>query len=158
MQELFHFMFIICFVVNLIGSGESYILFARMITIINSLREQAPKRAIIKDRSINVEYRFGKRIYCIMILKKPPMQWVHVAALENGEWTNKTGEMEYHAGPFKNFHGLALTPRHINPNYEKVAFRFEDNAIIHVLPDEIISRKLKQSYTAIKEAPKSNPQ
>lgn len=143
MYSPFLWAFVICLVWNYIKNGGSFILFSRFVNITNSIREKSPRFARLTSTTMKVEYKYGKRIYCIVIPRKEPMQWIYAGVLKDGAWLNKTGKIEHFAGPFKNFYGLALTPRHISEKYEKLAFQFSNDLTIHIEPDEIIARKLK---------------
>lgn len=146
MIEIFHLTFGICLAINLIKNGEGLMILTKVITIVNSIRDKSPRFAGQKSKFITVEYKFGKRIYCIMVPIKETLPWVHVGAFYDGQWNEKSAKITRYAGPFRNFHSLPLRPQDLSEKYEKLAFRFRDGAVIHVERNEIIVSKLKNEY------------
>lgn len=151
MITIFLLAFIVCLVSNLITTGEAYIFFARFITLVNSYGDRKPKPALdISDRFLEIQYTHQGRKYAVMVLKREPLRWVVSSALKVGQWVDRTKKIEYYAGPFRNFHGLGTTPKHISPKYEKLGFKFEDGAVLHVLPDQVILKAIHDFYKEVK--------
>lgn len=150
MITIFLIAFVVVLCLNLISNGEGYIYFTRLITAINNIRDKSPRYAKNKDTLIEIEYKFGRRRYGILVLKKNPLQWTQVGALKNGEWLDRTAKITYLAGPFKNFHGMGIAPKHISKKYEKLAFKFGDGTIIHVSHNDTIVPRIKAAYESIK--------
>jgi len=150
MITIFLLAFIYCLVSNLITNGEAYIFFARVITFMNSAGQKNQKIARDVGRCLEIEYLHAGRKYAVMVFKKQPLPWLKVAAKKNGTWIDKTDKVIYYAGPYRNFHGLGLTPHHISPKYEILAFRFADEAILHVKPDQVIVTAIRDFYQSVK--------
>ncbi len=163
MYCIFWIAFGICFAINLLKSGDGYILFYRYVTFMNKLKDPPIKFAFDRGESLLTEYHYGRRIYGVTIGKYPPSawnEWVQVAVFKKPEINPqageisaqkvaeisgplvKTGKIEYYAGPFKNFHNKRDTPSDINRKYVKLAFMYADNSVIHVNQGEIIIDKL----------------
>jgi hypothetical protein len=102
------------------------------------------------NRFLEIQYIHAGRKYAIMVLKKEPLKWVMSSAFKGGQWVDRTKKLEYYAGPFRNFHGLGMTPKHISPKYEKLGFRFADGAVLHVQPDQVILKAIHDFYKDIK--------
>ena len=135
-------LFVLCLLYNYIQGGGSFILFSRVIDVARSLRESTPRGVKSEDNHLFLEYKCGERFYSIIFPKRNPIQWRHVAAFINGEWVDKTGEMLYYAGPYKNFYEIPITPKHINESWDKIGFYFDNDYIIKVSSNEIIIKKL----------------
>ncbi len=146
------FAFIVCIIVKMIRSGEGLAILTQFVSFTNSLKEASPRRATETQGFLEIEYKFGRRIFCILIPKKkiqPWNNWFEVAGLKpnsNSEWVKITGEIYYYAGPFRNYHGFALCPKHISGEYQKLAFKYKNGGVIHVEFDEVITEKLKTMY------------
>ncbi len=156
MIEIFHLAFAICLLANLSRNGEGLILLAKVVTIINSIRDKSPRQANQLNRSISVEYKFGRRTYCVLIPMKEPIEWTHCVGCLDGIWTDETSKIKFYAGPYNNFHSLPLRLVDINPNYELWAFRFRDGSIIHIQPNDIVVSKLKSEHARVLQLHKQN--
>lgn len=143
------FAFLVCLIINMVKNGEALAILTQFVSYANSFKEASPRRATEKTNFLEVEYKYGKRIFCITIPRKKMQvwnDWSDVAVMKNGTWVVKTGKIYYYAGPFKNFHGFAVMPKHISEKYEKLAFKLKIGGVIHVLPNEVITEKLKATY------------
>jgi len=158
MWPLFLFAFLIAFIVKQIRDDKSYILFSRAVIMANSIRDKSPRYATIENRFLTVEYKFGNRIYKLIIPKRRPMTWVKVGALKQGsdKFVNRTSKIEYFAGPFKNFHELPLKPRNISEKYIKLSFVFSNELRIHVNSDQPIYETLLTKLKEIENSKNRN--
>ena len=138
------FWFCLLVLYNYISEGGSFVLLSRITDIARSVRENTPRRAIDHKHKLSLEYKYGKRLFKVIFPRVKPIRWKNAAAYINGEWIDKTGEILYYSGPYRNFHEIPIKPAHINPYYEKLGFFFNENKIIHVKANEIIIRKLRQ--------------
>jgi hypothetical protein len=143
MLTFFLFIFIVCLVWDYVQEGGQFILFSRVVEFANSFREQTPRSAKKQNDHIKLEFKQGKRIYAVILPKMKSFEWSEAAVLIDSKWVNKTGEIEHYAGPQKNFYGLPLRLVDINFAYEKVAFKFPDNTIVHADPKELLYSKLR---------------
>lgn len=146
MYSLFLIVFVICVVVNHVRNGDSYIVFSRIVSAVNSIREKSPRNASKKNSTYRVQYKYGNRIYCIAFPLRQSMMWTRVGVLKNGHWEDKTAKIQYYAGPFKNFHSMPITPADIHPEYEALAFKFSDGSTIHVKSHEVILKTLREKH------------
>ena len=145
MWSLFLLAFLICALYNYIIAGGDLVFFSRVVETFNSFREPTPRAIRSTSHSLVHEFKFGKRLYGLMIPKKHVMPWTTVAALIEDKWTDVTPEVEYWAGPFKNFYGIPLKPQHINDTWEKIAFAFPGDKIVHVPSNQIIILFLRKA-------------
>jgi hypothetical protein len=145
--------FIIAVIVKYIREDKSYILFSRAVTMANSITDKSPRYATVENRFLVVEYKFGTRIYRLIIPKKSPMTWVKVGAMKAGsdKFVNRTSKIEYFAGPFKNFHELPVKPRHISQKYVKLSFVFANGVKIHVEGEQPIYETLTRKLNEMKD-------
>lgn len=146
MFSLFLIAFVICVIVNHIRNGDSFIVFSRIVSAANSIREKTPRNARRKKTTMSVEYMHGQRIYCIMFPIRTQIKWTAVRVFKNGRWEDKTSKIEHFAGPFKNFHSMPITPADISPKYQIMAFKFPDGSIIHVKSNEGILKTFKEKH------------
>lgn len=146
MITVFLLAFIFCLISEMIANGEAYIIFSSLLITFNSIGRDSIGSAVNRDRYIEIPYFYGKYRFSIMIMKREPLKWTGVGSLENGKWVNRTRYVLYYSGPFKNFHGLGLTPRHIIPTTEKFSFAFIDGSVIHVNKDQCIVPTIKEFY------------
>jgi hypothetical protein len=158
MYCIFWIAFAICFVINLIKSGDGYQLFYKYVTFMNSMQQQpgAGIKSVSETKdTLLAEYFYKQRIYAVSIHRAPPTTWNdwlevavfkanHVDADGKVQPLKKTGKIQYLAGPFKNFHNSRDTPQQLNPKYLKLAFLYADNAVIHVDAHESIVDKLQR--------------
>jgi hypothetical protein len=149
MIEGFILVFGVCLLINHIREGKSFILLTQLVTIANSIREKSPRNASDKGKNLNVEYKYGNRIYCILIPKRRPIPWTHAGVFKAGQWVNKTSKIKYYSGPFRDFHGFPITPANISQKYEKISFIMDDKSRIQVMPNENIAEKLKTEHIRI---------
>ena len=91
-----------------------------------------------------------------MIPKKLPLKWTTVAGYRDDKWTDITSEVEFWAGPYKNFYGIPLKPRDILDGFEKIAFAFPNNVVVHVLEGEVIILVLRKATEGQTDKPKDN--
>jgi len=140
MIEIFHLIFGICLVVNVAKTGDGLIMLAKIITLINSIHDKSPKLARKRGNHMAVEYKQGNKIYCILVPIREGLDWTHAAVYKNGvdEPLEKTAKIRHFAGPMGSFHSSPLRPMDISAKYSKIAFRFRDNAVIHVNADQVI--------------------
>lgn len=168
MYSIFWIGFGICLIIDMIRSGEAYMLFYRYMMYMNQLKEPTVNFAKEFEDKLLAEYHFGRRIYGINIKKVPPSSWnewaqvaifkelvntqiidpvsgkvVGIVPQEDKGPLVKTGKIEYYAGPYKNFHNKRDTPKDLNRKYAKLAFMYPDNSVIHVTGDEVIIDKLQ---------------
>ena len=153
MYSLFWIAFAICLIVNLIKSGEAYSLFYRYVNLVNSIQDKSPRDALKRSNRIITEYKFGKRIYAVILKPSPNLGWncwTQVFIFKEGtlEPPDKTGKIIHYAGPWRTFHFQRITPNDINPKYLKMAFRYDDGNVIQVGRDEIIIEKLGRVRSA----------
>lgn len=148
MYSLFLIAFVVCLLVNYVQDGGQFIVFSRVVEFANSFREATPRSAKRHHNALGIEYKFGHKLFCVLLPRLKPLPWVQAAAMIDGQWVNKTQEIYYYAGPFKNFYGIPLTPEHIDSSWEKLAFRFENDTVVHVQPKEVILAKLKIAMKA----------
>ena len=142
MFSLFLLAFIMCLVYNYLDDGGNFAFFSRVVEMANSVREPTP-RAVRSNGSVLLhELKFGKRLYGMLIPKKVPLKWTTAAALVNDVWKDVTTEMEYWAGPYKDFYGIPVKPQHINESYDKLGFAFS-HGVIHVERQQIIILHLR---------------
>jgi len=130
-------------------NGEGLAVLIQFISYSNSFKEPEPKEAVERPGFLEIEYKYKNRPFCVIIPKKkiqPWNNWSVVAVMKNDKWIVKTGKIYYYSGPCKNFHGFGVCPRHISLKYEKMAFKYKNGAMIHVLSDEAITEKLKKTY------------
>lgn len=146
MEPIFLFAFIAVLLANLVRSGEAYIYFSRFITAINAVKDKSPRYATTRGKVMEIEYKAGKNKYAIIVLRRDPLNWVKAGALKNEQWVDRTVKLLYYAGPFRNFHGLGLTPAHISEKYEKIALQFADGALIHIERNQAIIPTIKAFY------------
>ncbi len=151
MLSIFLFAFVLCIIYDYIRDGGSFIFFSRVVELANSIHESSPRGVKCSKYVMQHEYKYNNRIYSIIVPIKIPLRWTTAAGLVGNDWIQITKEMEYHAGPSKNFYGIPVTPEHLNPEYEKVAFRFPNNTIVRIDKNEIIIIKLKKANKEIKE-------
>ena len=149
MIEGFILAFGICLLINHIREGKSFILLTQLVTIANSIREKSPRNASEKGKNLRIEYKYGNKIYCNIVPKKHPIPWTHAGALKDNQWINKTSKIKYFSGPFRDFHGVPLTPSHISSKYEKLSFIMDDKSRIQVMANEVIADKLRSEHTRI---------
>lgn len=152
MEPIFLFVFIAVLLANLVRSGEAYIYFSRFITAVNSVKDKSPRYATVRGKIMEIEYKAGKSKYAVIVLKRDPLNWIEARALKGGQWLDRTAKLLYYAGPFRNFHGLGLTPLHISEKYEKIALLFADGAMVHIERNEVIIPTIKAFYSG-KEIP-----
>lgn len=149
MYSLFWITFAICLMINLIRSGEAYLLFYRYVSIVNDFKDKSPRSAFQRSNRIITEYKFGKRIYAIILKESPNLGWncwTQVFIFKDGfdEPFEKTGKIIHYSGPYRTFHHQRITPGDINPKYTKLAFRYPDENVIQVARDEVIIDKLEK--------------
>lgn len=144
MHPLFLFVFIITLIFNHIRNGGDFVMFSRIVELMNSVREDTPRASKKIKNGIMTEYKFGNKIYAIVVPLTEKFHWHTVATLIDDRWEDVTGEIEYMAGPAKNFHGIKVTPNHLNRKYELLAFAFSKQDILHVKKDEVILSKMKK--------------
>lgn len=136
--------YVFCLVYNYVQGGGSFVLFSRAVDVARSLREPTPRGARSENNHISLEYKYGQKIYTIIVPKKHPIKWRAAAVYINGDWVDKTAELLYYAGPYRNFYEIPITPHHINKYWEKIGFFFDDDHIVKVSSNEIIINKLKK--------------
>lgn len=141
--ELFHIGVAICLITNLIRNGDGLILLTKIITIVNSIHDKSPRQSGVRGRFMSIEYKFGRKTYCLLCPMRDQIPWTHAAAFINGNPVDVTKEMMYYAGPAKNFHSIPIRPKDFDESYEKLAFRFQNDAVIHIEHEEIILPKLR---------------
>lgn len=144
MLLFFSIIFLLCVLYNHIDDGGNFVFFSRVIEVANSFREATPRAIRSTSHSLVHEFKYGKRLYGLMIPKRQPMEWNTVAAFVGNQWVDITPEIEYWAGPFKNFYGIPLKPLQINDSWEKIAFAFADEKVVHVESDQIIILQLRK--------------
>lgn len=147
MIPLFLIVFVLCLLYNYVVDGGTFIVFSRFVEMTNNLRERTPRNVRIMDKIIVHELKIGNRLFAVLIPKRAPFPWVRSAALIDGNWEDITKEIEYYAGPFRNFYDIPITPSLINSGFEKLGFQFQNGNIVYVEPNEIICKKLKLSLT-----------
>lgn len=123
--------------------GGQFVTFSRFVEYSNSFREKTPRSAKIMEKIIINEMKYGNRIYAIIIPKKSPIKWIKAACMIDDDWKEITKEIEYYAGPFRNFYDIPITPSHINSRFQKLGFQMENGKIVYVERNEIIFKKLK---------------
>jgi hypothetical protein len=140
-------LFIICLVWDYIDEGGQFVAFSRFVEIANSFREPTPRKAKIGKNAMVLEYKYGSKLYA-MIIPQPqkPLKWISVGAFIDGKWVDATPDVNYIAGPFRDFGGIGLKPEHINPDFNMLGFVFSETEIVHVCKGEIILSKLKEKY------------
>lgn len=149
MYSIFWIAFAVCLLVNLIRSGEAYTLFYRYVSLVNDLKDKSPRSAHQRSSRIITEYKFGKRIYAVILKESPNLGWncwsqVFIFKEGAAEPLNKTGKIIHYAGPYRTFHNQRITPNDLNPKYVKLAFRYPDDNVIQVAADEVIIDKLER--------------
>lgn len=143
MIPLFLAIFVLCLLYNHVMEGGQFVTFSRFVEYSNSFRERTPRSVKIMDKTMVHEMKCGNRLYAMIIPKKPLLRWTKAACLINDDWKEITKEVEYYAGPFRNFYEIPITPVHINPRFQKMGFQMESGGIVHVEANEIIFKKLK---------------
>jgi len=88
------------------------------------------------------ELKFGNRLYAVLIPKKDSMHWIQAGALIDGEWKDITKQLEYFAGPFRNFYEIPITPSHIDSSFTKLGFKMRTGEIVLVESNEMIYKRL----------------
>lgn len=143
MWTIFLIVFVVCLVHDYISEGGSFVFFSRFVEFSNSFRAQTPRGAIISRGTMKLEYKFGKRLYALIVpFPQEVQKWSAVGTPIDGIWTNVTKEVEYFAGPAKDFGGIPIKPEHINENFTVLSFAYSENEVIHVKKGEIIPLKL----------------
>lgn len=144
MWSILLFAFLIALIIKHLREDKSYVLFSKAVIMANSIRDKSPRYASIENNFLVVEYKFGTRIYRLIIPKRKPMNWVKVGALKRGtdKFVNRTSKIEHYAGPFKNFYELPLKPRNISSKYLKLSFVFPNGVKIHVDANQAIYETL----------------
>ncbi len=151
MIPLFLIVFVLCLLYNYVMEGGTFVVFSRFVEITNSLRERTPRNVRILEKIVIHELKFGSRLYAVLIPKKITIRWKRAGCLIGGNWEDITKEMEYYAGPYRNFYEIPITPALINNGFEKLGFEMEDGTIVRVEPNEIIYKKLKLAGKKPKE-------
>ena len=151
MLLIFLIVFVICLISNYIKDGGSFVFFSRVVEMANSIHEPSPRGVKHSKYVMQHEYKYNNRIYSIIVPIKIPLRWTTAAGLIGSDWIQITKEMEYHAGPSRDFYGIPVTPEHINTAYDKIAFKFPGNTIVRVDKNEIIIIKLKKANKEIKD-------
>ena len=145
MFPFFLLIFCLCLLHNHIQDDGSFILLSRVLEIARSVRETTPRHARKEDNHLVLEYKFGNRLFSVIFPIKRPILWKSAAVCINDVWIDKTAEISYYAGPYKNFYEIPITPKHINSAYEKMGFMFDKDHFVKVKGDECIVLKLKIS-------------
>lgn len=145
MWSLFLFIFLLCLLYNYIDGGGNFVFFSRVVEVANSFREPTPRQIRSTGLGLVHEFKFGKRLYGILIPKKAPLKWTTAAGHKDDRWEDITGEMEYWAGPYKNFYGIPIKPCDVSDEYDKIAFAFPNGTVVHVMKKEVIILVLRQA-------------
>lgn len=123
--------------------GGQFVAFSRFVEYSNSFRERTPRNVKIVGAIMIHEMKYGNRLYAMIIPKKNIIPWTKAACMIDDDWKEITKEIEYYAGPCRNFYEIPITPLHINENFQKLGFQMKNGEIVHVGPNEIIFKKLK---------------
>lgn len=136
--------FIICLVLDYIDEGGQFVAFSRFVEFANSFREPTPRHAKKSGNSLVLEYKYGHKLFALIIPHpRKPLKWSAVGALIDNNWVDVTQDVNYVAGPFKDFGGIAIRPEHINPEFQMLGFAFDEKTVVHVAKGEVILNKLK---------------
>ena len=68
-------LFIITLVWEYVKEGGDFVMFSRMVELMNSVREDTPRKAQLKSNKIFFEYKFGDRIFGVLIPIRKKLQW-----------------------------------------------------------------------------------
>jgi len=94
---------------------------------------------------MSIEYKFGKKIHTMIIpFPEEPLKWSKVGTLLDGTWVDITKEIEYVAGPWKDFGGIPLKPEHIKDELTILGFAYSEAKVIYVKKGEVILSKLRE--------------
>tara|TARA_R110001632_G_scaffold200941_2_gene323656 strand:+ start:2607 stop:3104 length:498 start_codon:yes stop_codon:yes gene_type:complete len=137
-------LFIITLVWEYVKEGGDFVMFSRMVELMNSVREDTPRKAQLKSNKIFFEYKFGDRIFGVLIPIRKKLQWKAVGKKNGNNWTDITGKIEHLAGPAKDFNETKLTPYEIDSSYDVLAFAFTKRDICYVKGNQKIFKCIKK--------------
>lgn len=143
MIPVFLVVFLACLLFNYIQDGGTFVFFSRAVEALNSLRERTPRNVRVTNKTIMHELKFGNRLYAVLIPRKEPMNWIQAGALIDGDWRDITKQLEYFAGPFRNFYEIPITPVHIDSSFQKLGFKMRNGEIVIVEGNEMIPKRLR---------------
>lgn len=146
-------LFILTLIIEHFKEGGDFVMFSRLVELMNSVREDTPREPKKLKNAFLVEYKFGKRIFGIVVPIRKKLQWYAVASLENNFWVDVTAKVEHVAGPAKDFYETELTPKDLDDKYKVLAFAFSRNTVVYVKRDEKIYKTIKKF---LKEKIKNN--
>jgi hypothetical protein len=128
-----------------VEEGGQFVTFSRFVEFANSFREPTPRKAKVSKNAMVLEYKYGHKLFALIVPQpRKPLKWVRVGALLGETWVDVTSDVNYVAGPFKDFGGIALKPEHINDSFSLLGFAVDEKNIIHVGRGEVILNKLKE--------------
>jgi hypothetical protein len=144
---------IVLLILDHINEGGSFAFLAKIMDWYNSIGRPQLSIAQKTEECVYIEYKAGKRKYGLLFpIRLRPLDWkVVVAEDKDGATSVVTDEFLYFAGPYKDFCGIPLKPKHINTEYVKIGFMYAENDILEVQADEIIIAKFKERAEKLKK-------
>lgn len=144
MWTIFLFIFIICLIIDYVEEGGSFAALTRWVEFANSFKPSTPRVAKVTHNAIVLEYKYGHKLFALIApFPKKASEWKSVGALIDDKWHDVTQDVKFVAGPFKDFHGIALKPEHINDSFRVLGFAFDKDKVVKVNRGEVILLKLK---------------